>query len=435
MSRKIFEKYKFYREKSIPYGPRREQHGDIHPDQKKSMNRRRSMKTQVAIIGGGPSGLLLAQLLHLQGIATVLLETRTAEYVLGRIRAGVLEQGTVDLIREAKAGDRMDREGLVHDGFTVSFNGGRARIDMKSLTGGKTVMVYGQTEVTRDLMNARSAEGGISIYEAADVRLHDFYTDQPRVTFVKDGETVELECDYIAGCDGFHGVSRQSAPQDAIRIFERTYPFGWLGVMSRTPPVEHELIYACHQRGFALCSMRSASLSRYYVQCPLEDKVEEWPDERFWDELKARLPEDAAASLVTGPSIEKSIAPLRSFVVEPMTFGRLFLVGDAAHIVPPTGAKGLNLAASDVYTLYHILRKACHEGRRDLLDRYSEICLRRIWKAERFSWWMTSALHKFPDDPFAQRIQQAELDYYMNSLAGRMTIAENYVGLPYETIV
>jgi p-hydroxybenzoate 3-monooxygenase len=392
------------------------------------------MKTQVAIIGAGPSGLLLAQLLHLQGIDTVLLEARTPEYVLGRIRAGVLEQGTVDLIREAKAGARMDREGLVHDGFSVSFHGGRVRIDLKSLTGGKTVMVYGQTEVTRDLMEARGAEGAISIYEAAHVRLHDFYADKPHVTFVKDGETVELECDYIAGCDGFHGVCRQSVPQSAIRTFERAYPFGWLGVMSRTPPVEHELIYASHERGFALCSMRSTTLSRYYVQCPIEDTVEEWPDERFWDELKARLPADAAASLVTGPSIEKSIAPLRSFVAEPMRFGRLFLVGDAAHIVPPTGAKGLNLAASDVYTLYHVLRKTLLEGRADLLDRYSEICLRRIWKAERFSWWMTAALHKFSDDPFAQRMQRAELDYTLNSAAGRMTIAENYVGLPYEPV-
>lgn len=393
------------------------------------------MKTQVAIIGAGPSGLLLAQLLHLQGIHTVILEAKSPEYVLGRIRAGVLEQGTVDLLREAKAGDRMDREGRIEEGVSLSFNGQLHRIDLKALTGGKTVMVYGQTEVTRDLMDARKANGGISIYEAENVQPHDFYTDKPRVTFVKDGQTIELECDYIAGCDGFHGVSRRSVPQDAIKTFERVYPFGWLGILSRTPPVADELIYANHERGFALCSMRSPVLSRYYVQCPLEDKVDDWSDERFWNELKSRVPQDVANALVTGPSIEKSIAPLRSFVAEPMKFGRLFLVGDAAHIVPPTGAKGLNLAASDVYTLYHALRKTYHEGRVDLLDKYSELCLRRIWKAERFSWWMTSLLHKFSDDPFSQRIQLAELEYYTNSLAGRTTIAENYVGLPYEPVV
>ncbi|WP_194723224.1 4-hydroxybenzoate 3-monooxygenase [Noviherbaspirillum malthae] len=392
------------------------------------------MKTQVAIIGAGPSGLLLGQLLQRQGIDTVILEAKSPEYVLGRIRAGVLEQGTAELIREAGAGERMDREGHVHEGFSLSFSGRRERIDLKGLTGGKTVMVYGQTEVTRDLMDARKAAGGISIYEAHDVQPHDFETDRPRVTFVKDGETVELECDYIAGCDGFHGISRKSAPKDKLKTFERVYPFGWLGILSRTPPVAHELIYANHERGFALCSMRSDVLSRYYVQCSLDDKVEEWSDERFWNELKARLPEDVAASLVTGPSIEKSIAPLRSFVAEPMKFGRMFLVGDAAHIVPPTGAKGLNLAASDVYTLYHVLRRTYHEGRTDLLDKYSELCLRRIWKAERFSWWMTSVLHKLGDDPFGQRIQLADLEYYTGSLAGRTTIAENYVGLPYEKV-
>jgi len=364
----------------------------------------------------------------------VILEAKTPEYVLGRIRAGVLEQGTVELIREAGAGARMDREGQVHEGVNLAFSGRRERIDLKGLTGGKTVMVYGQTEVTRDLMEARAAAGGISIYEAHDVAVHDFDSDKPRVSFVKDGDTVTLECDYIAGCDGFHGVSRKSAPMDKLKTFERVYPFGWLGVLSRTPPVAHELIYANHARGFALCSMRSDVLSRYYVQCSLDDKVDQWSDERFWDELKLRLPEDVAASLVTGPSIEKSIAPLRSFVAEPMKFGRMFLVGDAAHIVPPTGAKGLNLAASDVYTLYHVLRKAYQEGRTDLLEHYSDICLRRIWKAERFSWWMTSVLHKLSDDPFAQRIQLADLNYYTGSLAGRTTIAENYVGLPYEKI-
>ena len=392
------------------------------------------MKTQVAIIGAGPSGLLLGQLLHLQGIDTVILEARTPEYVLQRIRAGVLEQGMVDLLREARAGARMDREGHLHEGFTLAFNGRNERIDLKSLTKGKSVMVYGQTEVTRDLMQARAEAGALTIYEAENVQLHDFYTDRPRVSFVKNGEAMELECDYIAGCDGFHGVSRKSAPADAIRNFERVYPFGWLGILSETPPVAPELIYANHPRGFALCSMRSAVLSRYYVQCPLDDKTGDWPDERFWDELKKRLPEEVGASLVTGPSIEKSIAPLRSFVAEPMKFGRMFLVGDAAHIVPPTGAKGLNLAASDVYTLYHSLRKSYHEGRNDLLEKYSEICLRRIWKAERFSWWMTSLMHRFSDDAFEQRMQLAELEYYTGSLAGRTTIAENYVGLPYEQV-
>lgn len=392
------------------------------------------MKTQVAIIGAGPSGLLLGQLLHLQGIETVIVEVRSPEYVLGRIRAGVLEQGTADLLREAGASARMDREGQVHEGFTLSFAGRQERIDLKTLSGGKTVMVYGQTEVTRDLMEARAGSGGISIYEVENVELHDFYSDRPRVRFVKDGQSVELQCDYIAGCDGFHGISRKSAPADAIRLFERVYPFGWLGVLSRTPPVAHELIYANHERGFALCSMRSDRLSRYYIQCGLDEKLDDWPDERFWQELKARLPAETAAALTTGPAIEKSIAPLRSFVAEPMQFGRMFLVGDAAHIVPPTGAKGLNLAASDVYTLYHILRKTLLEGRTDLVGKYSEICLRRVWKAERFSWWMTSVLHKFSDDGFSQRIQLAELEYYTGSLSGRTTIAENYVGLPYEAI-
>lgn len=392
------------------------------------------MKTQVAIVGAGPSGLLLAQLLHLQGIHAVILEARSPDHVLGRIRAGVLEQGTVDLLHEAQVGARMDRQGQRHEGFDLCFAGRREHIDLKSLSDGKTVMIYGQTEVTRDLMAARAANDGISIYGVEDVRLHDFYGDKPHVTFVKDAATVLLECDYIAGCDGYHGVSRKSVPRQAFKVFERAYPFGWLGVLSRTAPVGKELIYANHERGFALCSMRSDVLSRYYIQCPLDDKVDEWSDQRFWDELKARLPTDVAAALITGPAIEKSIAPLRSFVIEPMQFGRLFLVGDAAHIVPPTGAKGLNLAASDVNTLYRILSGVYHEGRTDMLERYSGICLRRIWKAERFSWWMTSMLHKFSDDPFSRRMQLAELDYYTGSLAGRTTIAENYVGLPYEAM-
>lgn len=392
------------------------------------------MKTQVAIIGAGPSGLLLGRLLELQGIDNIVIEAKSPDYVLSRIRAGVLEQGTMNLLREAQVGERMDKEGHVHEGFALSFLGREERIDLKALTGGKTVMVYGQTEVTKDLMDARTKSGATIIYEADEVTPHDFYSDKPSVTYKKNGQLHTIECEYIAGCDGFHGVARKSVPTDKIKLFERVYPFGWLGVLSRTPPVSHELIYANHERGFALCSMRSDMLSRYYVQCKLDEKVDEWSDQRFWDELRSRLPEHTANNLVTGDSIEKSIAPLRSFVAEPMQFGRMFLVGDAAHIVPPTGAKGLNLAASDVYTLYHIMRKRYKEGRIDLLQKYSEICLRRIWKAERFSWWMTSILHKFSDDPFNQRIQEAELDYYTSSVAGRTTIAENYVGLPYEVV-
>ncbi|WP_431025128.1 4-hydroxybenzoate 3-monooxygenase [Halomonas sp. H5] len=397
------------------------------------------MKTQVAIIGAGPSGLLLGQLLSRQGIDNVILERQSGEYVLGRIRAGVLEQGMVDLLREAGVAERMDAEGLPHDGVELAFDNRRVRIDLAGLTGGKTVMVYGQTEVTRDLMAAREAIGGTTIYEAANVQPHDLESDhpdaKPYVTFEKDGETQRLDCDYVAGCDGFHGVSRRSIPAERIKAFERVYPFGWLGLLADTPPVADELIYARHERGFALCSMRSATRSRYYLQVSLEEKVEDWSDARFWEELKRRLPEETARQLVTGPSLEKSIAPLRSFVVEPMQYGRLFLVGDAAHIVPPTGAKGLNLAASDVNTLYRLLVKVYREGRTDLIPRYSETCLKRIWKAERFSWWMTSMLHKFSEEEdFATRMQQAELDYVTSSEAGLTTIAENYVGLPYESL-
>lgn len=393
------------------------------------------MKTQVAIIGAGPSGLLLGQLLQRAGIDNVILERQSPDYVLGRIRAGVLEQGTVDLLREAGANARMDAEGLPHDGFKLVLDGRRERIDLKGLTGGKNVMVYGQTEVTRDLMEARQASGALSIYEAGDVQLHEVQGEKPYVTFSKDGETARLDCDYIAGCDGFHGVSRQTIPADKLRTYERVYPFGWLGLLSDTPPVNHELIYASSERGFSLSSMRSATRSRYYLQVGLDEKVEDWSDERFWDELKRRLPADAAARLVTGPSLEKSIAPLRSFVVEPLQYGKLFLVGDAGHIVPPTGAKGLNLAASDVDALYRILVKVYGEGRVELLQRYSEVALRRIWKAERFSWWMTSMLHKFPDnDAFTQKMLDTELAYFLDSQAGRTCIAENYVGLPFERI-
>ncbi|UXY55169.1 4-hydroxybenzoate 3-monooxygenase [Pseudomonas tohonis] len=392
------------------------------------------MKTRVAIIGAGPSGLLLGQLLHKAGIDTVILERQSADHVLGRIRAGVLEQGMVELLREAGVGARMDREGLVHDGFELAFDGRRERIDLKGLTG-RTVMIYGQTEVTRDLMDARRASGARTFYNAAEVALHDLQSDRPHVTFAHNGETLRLDCDYIAGCDGFHGVGRRSIPTGVLREFERVYPFGWLGVLADTPPVAEELVYAAHERGFALCSMRSPTRTRYYVQVGIEERVEDWSDARFWEELKRRLPADIAASLVTGPSLEKSIAPLRSFVVEPMQHGRLFLVGDAAHIVPPTGAKGLNLAASDVSTLYRILLAVYREGRHALAARYSEICLKRVWKAERFSWWMTSMLHRFPDtDAFSRRMQRAELDYFVGSEAGRTSIAENYVGLPYEPV-
>ena len=393
------------------------------------------MRTQVAIIGAGPSGLLLGQLLHNAGIDNVIIERQTGEYVLGRIRAGVLEQGMVDLLRQAGVSQRMDAEGLVHDGFELALDDRQVHIDLKGLTGGKTVMVYGQTEVTRDLMAAREEAGAQTLYSASNVQPHGMKTDTPYVTFDKEGESWRLDCDYIAGCDGFHGVARQSIPSDVLKVFERVYPFGWLGVLADTPPVNDELVYAKHERGFALCSQRSATRSRYYLQVPAQEKVEDWSDQRFWDELKTRLPKALAERLITGPSIEKSIAPLRSFVVEPMQFGRMFLVGDAAHIVPPTGAKGLNLAASDVSTLFNILLKVYGEGRTDLLERYSEVCLRRVWKAERFSWWMTSMLHRFPDsDGFSQRIADSELAYFVDSRAGRTTIAENYVGLPYEAI-
>ncbi|MGO1070991.1 4-hydroxybenzoate 3-monooxygenase [Lysobacter sp. CA199] len=389
------------------------------------------MKTQVAIIGAGPAGLLLGQLLQRSGIDNVVVERRSRDYVLSRIRAGVLEQGTIDLLRAAGVSARMDREGIVHHGFELALEARRERIDLSGPTGGRAVMVYGQTEVTRDLMAARDAAGGASVYEADDVALHSLESEQPFVEFNRDGERERLECDYIAGCDGYHGVSRASIPAGVLREYERVYPFGWLGVLSDTPPVSEELIYARHARGFALCSMRSATRSRYYLQVPDTEQVANWSDERFWDELRRRLPEDVAAALITGPTIEKSIAPLRSFVVEPMQYGRLFLAGDAAHIVPPTGAKGLNLAAGDVGLLASLLKQANDEGSGLPLQRYSERVLRRVWKAERFSWWMTSMLHTFPDeDGFTRRIREAELDYLLGSAAGRATIAENYAGLP-----
>jgi len=388
--------------------------------------------TQVAIIGAGPAGLLLAQLLHKAGIDNVIVERQSAAYVLGRIRAGVLEQTTVDLLDQAGVGARLHREGLVHQGIELCFDGARHRIDLHGLTGGKHVMVYGQTEVTHDLMDARATEGRTTVYEAKDVSLHDFDGASPRVRYRKDGVEHELRCDFIAGCDGYHGVSRASVPASALTTYERVYPFGWLGVLADTPPVSHELIYSNHERGFALCSMRSPTRTRYYVQCALDDKLERWSDDAFWDELRRRLDREAAERLVTGPSIEKSIAPLRSFVAEPMRFGRLFLAGDAAHIVPPTGAKGLNLAASDVHYLSRAFIEHYAERSAAGIDGYSDACLRRVWRASRFSWWFTSLMHKFPDTgTIGQKLQHAELDYLVGSRAASTVMAENYVGLPF----
>jgi p-hydroxybenzoate 3-monooxygenase len=385
----------------------------------------------VAIIGAGPAGLLLSRLLHLNGIANIVVERRSQAYVLGRIRAGVLEQGTVELLRDAEVAERLEREGLVHHGIQIVFADARHRIDFGALVGG-SVTVYGQTEVTRDLMNALAAASAEPLYEAEVVEIGGCDGDRPLLRYRRQGEMRELACEFVAGCDGFHGVSRASLPERALTLYERVYPFGWLGVLSETPPVAEELIYANHADGFALCSMRSHALSRYYVQCPLTDSAEDWPDERFWRELRRRLDPEAAKALVTGPSIEKSIAPLRSFVAEPMRFGRLFLAGDAAHIVPPTGAKGLNLAAADVRYLARALIEYYASGSTAEIDAYSEHCLRRVWKAERFSWWMTSLLHRFPETgPFGRKLQLAELDYLVGSPAASAALAENYVGLPF----
>ncbi|MDJ0944792.1 MAG: 4-hydroxybenzoate 3-monooxygenase [Kiloniellales bacterium] len=390
------------------------------------------MRTQVGIVGAGPAGLLLSQLLHLAGVESVVLERRSRAYVEGRIRAGVLEQGTVELLDEAGVGERLHREGLVHGGIELAFGGRRHRIDFEDLTGGKAVTVYGQTEVTKDLNRARAAADGQVVFEAEDVSLRDFDGDSPRLSYRVDGTERELRCDFIAGCDGFHGVSRRSVPAAALSTFERVYPFAWLGILADTKPVSEELIYARHARGFALFSMRSPSRSRLYIQCSPDEQLDDWPDERIWDELRARLDAEAAERLETGPAIEKSVTPMRSFVAEPMRFGRLFLAGDAAHIVPPTGAKGLNLAAADVRYLSRALVAHYEEGRNDLLEAYSATCLRRIWKAQRFSWWMTSLLHRFPEESgFGGRVQLAELDYVASSRAAATALAENYVGLPF----
>lgn len=389
------------------------------------------LNTKVAIIGSGPAGLLLGQLLYKAGIDHILIEQRSAEYVASRIRAGILEQVSVDLLAEAGVDAQLREKGLPHNGIEILTNGEKHRVDLTQLTGGKQVTVYGQTEVTKDLMQARTEAQLKSFYEASNVQVHEFYGEQPSVTFEDEGRQVTVQCDFIAGCDGYHGVCRASVPEDKIKTFEKVYPFGWLGVLADVPPVADELIYVQSERGFALCSMRSNTRSRYYLQVPLTDKVENWSDEQFWEELKNRLDPESREKLITGPSIEKSIAPLRSFVIEPMRFGKLFLAGDAAHIVPPTGAKGLNLAASDIAFLSKALIEYYANGSEAGIDSYSENCLKRVWKAERFSWWMTHLLHRFETETeFEHKIKQAELSYILGSEAGQTTLAENYVGLP-----
>jgi len=391
----------------------------------------KTIRTQVGIIGSGPAGLLLSHLLHQQGIETIILERQSREHVEGRIRAGVLEQGTAWLMREAGVNERLDREGLVHDGVSLAFGGRMERIDFKAHTG-KGVIVYGQTEMTRDFIQARLDAGGSIEFEAPALAVEDYRTGSPRIVYQKNGETQELSCDFVAGCDGFHGVARQSIPAEQLTLYEKVYPFAWLGILADVPPVNDELIYVNHERGFALCSMRSHTRSRYYIQCSLDDKVENWSDDAFWDELRCRLPPSAAEKLVTGQRLEMSITPLRGFVAEPMSFGKLFLAGDAAHIMPPTGAKGLNLAASDVFYLSRALIAYYAEKRTDLLDRYSETALRRVWGSIRFSLWYTGLLHKFGDDPFNHRLQMADLAYLTSSEAAGTAFAENYVGLPFE---
>ena len=390
------------------------------------------MRTQIGIIGGGPAGLLLSQILHNNGIDSIILERRSRAYVIGRIRAGVLEWGSVDVLRSAGVGERMDRDGRVHDGSGIVWgNEGRFFIDTWKYAG-KHMMVYGQTQITEDLYAARDAMGGVIIDEAADVTPHDITSDAPYITYQKDGQEHRLDCDYIAGCDGFHGVSRISMPSSALRPYEKVYPFGWLGILSETPPLD-ELIYANHERGFALASRRNPMLSRYYIQCDLDADLDDWPDERFWEELKARYPAEIADQIVTGPSIEKSIAPLRSFVAEPMRYGRLFLAGDAAHIVPPTGAKGLNLAISDVYYLSRAFTEFYKNRSTGYLDSYSDMALRRVWNAARFSWWLTMLLHRFPDQTeFDRRAQEVELDYIASSESAMRSMCEQYAGLPFE---
>jgi p-hydroxybenzoate 3-monooxygenase len=390
------------------------------------------MRTQVGIVGAGPAGLLLSRLLGLASIDTVVLEKRTPEYLRARVRAGLLEEGTVALLTQAGVGARLLRERLTHDGIEIAFDGRRHRLDFKRLTGIK-VSIYGQAEIQKDLMAAHEASGTNIVFEAEDVSLHGLMSDKPKLRYHKAGEAHEVVCDFIAGCDGFHGVSRQAIPQEVIRVYERVYPFGWLGILADTRPVNHELIYCNHERGFALCTMRSMTRSRYYLQVSADEDVADWPDERFWNELKRRIPPDAATLLETGPSLEKSVAQLRSFVAEPMRYGSLFLAGDAAHIVPPTGAKGLNLAAADVRFLSEAFIAHYRSRRSELMDGYSARCLARVWKAQRFSWWMTALTHRFPEaSAFERRAQTAELSYLAGSKAAQTVLAENYVGLAIE---
>jgi p-hydroxybenzoate 3-monooxygenase len=389
-----------------------------------------AMLTQVAIIGAGPAGLMLGRLLDLAGIDNIILERQTKDHVLSRIRAGILEQTTVDLLRRAQAVDRLDKEGIVHHAVNLAYNHQWHSIELPALTDGKSVIAYGQTEVTQDLCDAREGDGASTIYEAEDVSLHNFDSGKPYVEYKKNNIDYRIDCELIAGCDGYHGVSRASVPPEAISIYEKAYPFGWLGLLSETRPVCDEVVYVNHERGFALCSMRSRTRSRYYIQCDLSDRVEDWSDDAFWDEFRRRLPADLAQSLETGRSIEKSIAPLRSFVAEPLRFGRLLLAGDAAHIVPPTGAKGLNLAASDIHYLSNAMLSYFNDGDDGALDEYSRLALSRVWKSERFSWWFTNLTHRFDGDPFEQRMKEAELAYLSGSQTGRKMVAENYVGLP-----
>lgn len=389
------------------------------------------MRSQVVIVGGGPSGLLLGQLLHRRGVDAVVLERKTRDYVLGRIRAGILETGFVNLMREAGVAERLDRECFIHEGTQIADGNEMFSVNFQELIG-ESVVLYGQTEVTRDLYDAREAAGARTIFNVDDVEICDADTEAPFVTFTAGGQSHRIDCDFVAGCDGFHGVSRQTIPLTVRREYEKVYPFGWLGILSETPPVDDELIYANSERGFALCSMRNANLSRYYIQCSLSDRPEDWSDAAFWDELKRRIPEHVADKLVTGPSIEKSIAPLRSFVTEPMRWGRLFLCGDAAHIVPPTGAKGLNTAASDIHYLYHGLMQFYEDKDSEGIDRYSEKALARIWKAERFSWWMTTLLHRFPEmTEFDLKMQQADIAFLRDNVDAQRVMATNYVGLPF----
>jgi p-hydroxybenzoate 3-monooxygenase len=392
-----------------------------------------AMRTQVGIVGAGPAGLLLSHLLHLHGIDSVVIETKSRAYIEERVRAGVLEQGTADLLSEVGVGQRMKAQGLVHGGIELQFSGRRHRIDFQDLTGGKSVIVYAQHEILKDLINARFASGGKIFFEVNDVSIHDFKDGQPLVRFTVDGKSEELDCDFIAGCDGFHGICRPSIPGGALRQYEREYPFAWLGILAEAPPSSHELIYAHHARGFALLSMRSPKISRLYIQCPPDDDIATWPDEKIWQELHARLETVDGWKLVEGPVTQKGITGMRSFVVEPMQYGKLFLAGDSAHIVPPTGAKGLNLAVADIRVLARALEKFYASGSSELLVKYSETCLRRVWKVQRFSWWMTSMLHRFEaDNPFDQRRQLAELDYVTSSRAAAQSLAENYVGLPFD---